>query len=865
METAIAKKGFLKNPFRKSGEKYLMVFVVSFLIMAASVLPRVIANGGVFTYYGDFNSQQIMFYQHSHDMVQAGNFGWDWGTDLGSSFIGSYSFYLLGSPFFWLTTLFPSSFVPYMIPWLLALKTAVASVFAYAFIRRFVNDTSACFMGALLYGCSGFQIYNVFFNHFHDATAFFPILLIGFEKLVQENKKGAFALAVAINALISYFFFIGECVFLVIYFFLRCTDKEFRITFKKFAFLIFEAVLGVAMGAVLFLPACMDILGNPRVTERLWGMDMAVYGENMRLHRIFQAFFMLNDMPARINIFASDRARWASMAGYLPMFSMAGVIAFMRTRRKHWLTRAIYVFMIIACVPILNSSFMLFNASYYCRWFYMPILLMCLMTSKVIGENHEDLKKGFWLVLGVVAAMLAVGLLPSEENGKIVFGKIAKYPEFYYLQFFVMIIMMAMLAFLIYFIGHKGVKDGLAKLKLNYKRAACIMTALACGICMFSCVVYGSIQTEDPKDYISRGINGKDNIDMDKLEQNSSYYNPDNNFYRIDTSSDVDNWCMFWGLSSMRCFNSVVNTSIMDFYINLGQTRDVASRMEPHLYPLRGLLSVKYYFDERTLKDGESPESPGELVGFKFVGRQNGFRVYENEYYIPMGFAFDHYCKKDDIDSKGDLNKVQMLTKALVLDTATAVKYKDYVKYYGFLPSDLTDSAYLRNCEDRRAECCDKFSYDTNGFNAHISLGQKKLVFFSVPYDKGWKAQVNGSDVEIIKADFGLMAIPCEAGESNITFTYSMPYLKTGLILTGSGILVWTGYVVFFKKKEKPVPEAADDDNDNDDNDDDDIDEIDENEQAPDESEEIIDEEENAGIAAESEEEDVLEGKKDNL
>lgn len=874
MTAAIQNKGFLKNPFRKSKEKYWSVFIVTFVIMILSCLPRMIANGGIFTYYGDFNSQQIMFYQHSHDTVQAGNFGWDWGTDLGSSFIGSYSFYLLGSPFFWLTTLFPSSFVPYMIPWLLALKTAVASVFAYAYIRRFVDDPSACFIGGLLYGCSGFQIYNVFFNHFHDATAFFPIILIGFEKLIQDNKKGAFALAVAINALVSYFFFIGECVFLVIYFFLRCTDKEFKITFKKFFWLIFEAVLGVAMGAILFLPACMDILGNPRLTERLWGMDMVVYNENVRIPRIFQSFFMLNDMPARINIFNSDRARWASMAGYLPMFSMAGVIGFMRTRRKHWLTRSIYVFMIMACIPILNSSFMLFNASYYCRWFYMPILLMCLMTAKVVAENKDDLKKGFWLVLGVVAAMLGVGLLPKDENGKIVFGNLAKYPELYYIQAFVMIIMMLMLAFLVFFISKDAVAVGLARLKLNFRRAACIMTAVACGVCMFTCVVYGSIQTESPKDYIARGINGKDNIDMDALESRSEYYNADNNFYRIDTSPDVDNWCMFWGMSSMRCFHSVVNTSIMDFYTSLGQTRDVASRMETNLYPLRSLLSVKYYFDERDLKEGESPESPGNLLGFKYVGKQNGFRVYENQSYIPMGFAFDYYCKKGDIDSRSDINKCQMLLKALVIDADTALKYRDYIEYFSFLPSDFSSTNYIKDCNDRRAECCDSFSYSDSGFDATIKLGKKKLVFFSVPYDQGWKAQVNGNDTDIIKVDFGFMAVPCEQGENTIKFTYETPYLKIGVILTGTGFLVWTGYVVYFRKKEKPVPEPSGDDDNDDDTDDSDTDSdtdiTDEpSEEVPDgtnplaiEDEPTIDE--NAGNAAESEEENVLEGENDN-
>jgi hypothetical protein len=47
------------------------------------------------------------FYNLANDAVREGQFGWNWYTDLGTEFISSYSFYLLGSPFFWLTVLLP--------------------------------------------------------------------------------------------------------------------------------------------------------------------------------------------------------------------------------------------------------------------------------------------------------------------------------------------------------------------------------------------------------------------------------------------------------------------------------------------------------------------------------------------------------------------------------------------------------------------------------------------------------------------------------------------------------------------------------------------------------------------------------------
>ena len=56
------------------------------------------------------------------------------------------------------------------------------------------------------------------FYHFHDAVAFFPLMLWGVEKLVSEKKRAVFALTVFINALLSYFFFVGEVIFVIVYF-----------------------------------------------------------------------------------------------------------------------------------------------------------------------------------------------------------------------------------------------------------------------------------------------------------------------------------------------------------------------------------------------------------------------------------------------------------------------------------------------------------------------------------------------------------------------------------------------------------------------------------------------------------------------
>ena len=60
------------------------------------------------------------------------------------------------------------------------------------------------------------------------------------------------------------------------------------------------------------------------------------------------------------------------------------------------------------------------------------------------------------------------------------------------------------------------------------------------------------------------------------------------------------------------------------------------------------------------------------------------------------------------------------------------------------------DEAALCALDDRRAQVCSMFQMNNAGFHAEITLENANLVFFSVPYDDGFTAYVNGEQTDIV-------------------------------------------------------------------------------------------------------------------
>ncbi|MDE6087480.1 MAG: hypothetical protein K2G25_03755, partial [Oscillospiraceae bacterium] len=236
-----------------------------------------------------------------------------------------------------------------------------------------------------------------------------------------------------------------------------------------------------------------NVLENSRVSEYLTGQDMILYSDRTKIPRIIQSFFMIPDPPARANLFQSDKSKWASIGGYLPLFSMTGVIAFFRKKPKHWASVLIALCILCAFVPVLNSMFYLFNAAYYARWYYMPVLVMAMMTAYALdhAELYAEWKTGLQVCTGVLCVYAVISLLPVKENEQLKFFRFASIPE-YFLIAFVVSLLCLLGAWYLYI---------LRKEKQDFRKKALLLTTTACIACTCTIVLFGKVICTDAESY----------------------------------------------------------------------------------------------------------------------------------------------------------------------------------------------------------------------------------------------------------------------------------------------------------------------------------------------------------------------------
>ena len=783
----------LLTPSGQSHKKFWQAAGLCALTAAIFFLPFYLLDGGFFHYAGDFNSQQISFYRYMNGFVKGAGYPdsafagaprntFSWATDLGSGVMNAYSFYLYGSPFFWLSVLLPQSWLPYMMVPLLVFKFGVAGGGAYLYLRRYVKNANHAVLGACLYALSGFAVYNVFFNHFVDVVALFPYLLWSLDEALYNDRRSWFAFWVAVNLVNNYFFFIGQVVFLAIYFICKLSTRDFRLTAKKFGLLAFESLLGAAMGSILLVPAVLSILQNPRTIDLSSGWGFLTYSKVQQYLAILVSWIMPPDSPYLTSIWSEGVIKWTSMSAYLPLCSLAGAVAYWKAKCGDSKKRIVGTCAVFALVPILNSAFYALNSSYYARWYYMPVLVLAAMTVNALEDHNTDLDspaRGIsWLMIATVA--FAVVPVQDSDTGSWSFG-VLKNPGQY-----CAVLGFGLLGLLLYrYLCQKWRGDS---------RFAQRMTAAVLAFAFLFSVVH-----------IGIGKFGQWYTDSDLVEQDTNALLLKNDLpegdYRIDTYKIHDNIGMWLDKSCLQYFGSTAAPSILSFYPALGVKRDVRSEPEITNYALRGLLSVEYLIT--TPEKRESFEDEAD-AGWTYLADVDGYALYHNDNYVPMGFSYDYYVTKATYEASVKTLRSNLLMRALVLEDEDVAQYGQYLtELPDAMLDDLHYDSYTQDCADRRAHSCSVFQMNNAGFHAEITLDKANLVFFSVPYDDGFTAYVNGEKADILQVDEGLMAVLCPAGASSIDFVYQAAGLSASRVVTAVAIPVWVVYVACFVRRKR--------------------------------------------------------------
>ena len=738
----------LLNRLKKND--YICIFLICFLLAFLSLVVFIIQGNGFFIIRDDFNEQQIPFTIGLHkSLLDSGLNGFSWCLDLGTSTMQGYGFYELGSPFFWLSMLFPAQLFPYIVAWIFMLKYAVAGLFAYIYLKLFVQHNKYAYISAILYAFSGFSTVNIMYYHFHDVIALFPLLLIGLELAIRKKDYRLLTFAIFINAFLNYFFFVGAAIFLIVYYLFRFFNRDLKARLKEIVFCFASGIVGVGMAAILFIPSIMYISQSSRSTSSFI-LENLIYSFR---YILFNIKGILLPAEAMTDISAIFPSKFYSTAAYLPLFGIIFVITYI-IKNRDWLSRLLIFCFVAAFVPMIGRVFFLYMDPQN-RWWHCFVLMMSLATCLVL-ENHEEYKKQINIsalinVLLICILFILAFVFKDAEGSSYIYSK----------NRFILYILIGLAGCCItVFLNNKQLFSSALPIVL-VSGFACITTALTV--------------------YVYRS-NGKPvEVYKEQYDIACQVEIPDSQ-YRLNNASNV--LSMVNNVSGFSLFTSTDSVGITEFE-SLFDYYDPVNGLNKNDYSgLAELLGGKYYVTN------EYPE-----IGLPVAV------YYSNEipYYLvetaacPIGFAIDSYISESDLkDIPVEYRAIALLQAAVVDDNIPTDSISGLNRKY---VNDIsTDYSIEEACDSAIKKSVSNFSKDGHGFTCSSSYIEDTYVYFSVPYDKGWTATIDGATAEIINSG-GMMLLAVPSGSHDIAFSYITPGYNLGKKIS---LLCWVIFISIY-------------------------------------------------------------------
>ena len=248
--------------------------------------------------------------------------------------------------------------------------------------------------------------------------------------------------------------------------------------------------------------------------------------------------------------------------------------------------------------------------------------------------------------------------------------------------------------------------------------------------------------------------------------------------YRYNTT---DNQHIFYGaISPIGAWHSTISGSIYSYWhtVSTGRGAHAPALTES----MESLFGVGYDISWE-MRENQQPVQ-------KIEGDGRTLYVYEREDALPLGYTYDTYMTRSELDNYDMDGRAKVMLQTLVVPD----EYEEIVAAV-LEEADMTKEYSTGELKElHRKESSSSLIKSKNGFVSVIETEDERYAFYSVPYSENWKVTVNGKDAEIIDS-CGFMALKLDKGMNEIEFTYFNKSILIGSIITFVSLVLSVIYV----------------------------------------------------------------------
>ena len=661
-------------------------FVVLIAIGIGFYLVMLAENNFTLAYGGDYSAQYIPMGYHVwdyyHEWLRTGHFTlFDSTLFLGVNSFGSNAYYGLFSPFNIIIIIFPRTLIPQALAICSIVKLACAGMFFSLYMSRAfkVKDSIARLCG-IAYAFAGWGAFYLWYNNYQDILVFFPIVLLGIEKTIQEEKPWILCIGVFLIAICNYVLMVPYIICAFFYamfrFFQLAKGKSFLDNIRILGYGIIGFAGGLLLGLFVVMPAFMATLSSPKLEVKSYGQQLKTYllsGKFKEFIRLLTSWKVAADQHYRIipervyypileffvpattcrSLPTLELYGWdfddiaVSLWCYVPFIMFLVPALIQSGKEKKWSHYIGFVLLVVSlftpCMYFLTMGF----SNGYARWtlFIASSLIayVGIYVDKIPNVSRWHIHVGFvFAVLGIVASWILTYKLDhpgTEKYGELVHRFVEDGYDFTNVAFICGLVYVLVVYLTLLFTYYKKA----FRLLINL-----FVSAEAIAMGNFVTMGHG---------YDTGYNNGYANNEhfrtvLKQVQKNDSSY------YRIYTSigdaysvnnSFINNY------NAASFFHSLYNFEINDFSLWTGirnGTKSVSGNYRGKYQDLDNLLGVKYYFVSKSKSKYSQIEqyNPGGYVAnvpfdftenSKYEEYTNDYLVFENQKLSEFGYSYD--------------------------------------------------------------------------------------------------------------------------------------------------------------------------------------------------------------------------------